>query len=39
MHDPKTFSKDWKISVPMTQKTGPTARLMEYECQDLLYGK
>ena len=39
MHDPKTFSKDWKISVPMTQKTGPIARLMEYECQDLAYGK
>ena len=39
IHDPKTFSKDWKISIPMTQKTGPLARLMEYECQDLLYGK
>jgi hypothetical protein len=39
MHDPKTFSKDWKISIPMTQKTGPTARIMEYECQDLAYGK
>jgi hypothetical protein len=38
MHDPKTFSKDWKISVPMTQKTGPLARLMENECQDLAYG-
>jgi hypothetical protein len=39
MHDPKTFSKDWKISVPMTQRTGPVARIMEYECQDLAYGK
>ncbi|MBV8845340.1 MAG: hypothetical protein JO307_21235 [Bryobacterales bacterium] len=38
MHDPKTFSKDWKISIPMTQKTGPTARILEYECQDLVYG-
>lgn len=37
--DPKTFSKDWKIAVPMTQKTGPTARLMEYECQNLVYGE
>jgi hypothetical protein len=37
--DPKTFSKDWKVAVPMTQKTGPTARLMEYECQDLAYGE
>jgi hypothetical protein len=37
--DPMTFTKDWKIAVPMTQKTGPTARLMEYECQDLAFGK
>lgn len=37
--DPKTFSKDWKIAVPMVQKTGPTARLMEYECQDLAFGQ
>ena len=37
--DPKTFSKDWKIAVPMIQKTGPTARLMEYECQDLAFGQ
>jgi hypothetical protein len=39
LHDPKTFSKDWTIRVPMTLKTGPTARLMEYECQDLAFGK
>ena len=38
LHDPMTFAKDWKISVPMTLKTGPTARLMEYECQDLAFG-
>ncbi len=37
--DPKTFTKDWKIAVPMVEKTGPTARLMEYECQDLAFGK
>jgi hypothetical protein len=36
--DPMTFTKDWKIAVPMAQKTGPTARLMEYECQDLAFG-
>lgn len=39
VHDPKTFTKDWKIVVPMTLKTGPTARLMEYECQDLAFGQ
>jgi hypothetical protein len=37
--DPKVFSKDWKIAVPMTLKTGPTVRLMEYECQDLAFGE
>jgi hypothetical protein len=37
--DPMTFTKDWKIAIPMVQKTGPTARLMEYECQDLAFGK
>lgn len=37
--DPRTFTKDWKIAVPMVQKTGPTARLMEYECQDLAFGQ
>jgi len=37
--DPMTFTKDWKIAVPMVQKTGPTARLMEYECQGLAFGQ
>lgn len=37
--DPDTFTKDWKISVPMTEKTGPTARIMEHECQDLAFGQ
>ncbi len=33
--DPKTFSKEWKIRVPMTLDNKPNARLMEYECQQL----
>ena len=33
--DPKVFSKDWKISVPLTLDKKPNARLMEYECQEL----
>jgi hypothetical protein len=37
--DPMTYTKDWKIAVPMVQKTGSTARLMEYECQDLAFGQ
>jgi hypothetical protein len=32
--DPKVFSKEWKIKVPLTLDTKPNARLMEYECQD-----
>jgi hypothetical protein len=35
MTDPKTFSKPWKISVPLGLHKGPEARIMEYECQDL----
>lgn len=37
--DPMTFTKDWKIAVPMTEKTGPTTRLMEHECQELAFGQ
>lgn len=37
--DPMTFTKDWKIAVPMVEKTGPTMRLMEYECQELAFGQ
>jgi hypothetical protein len=37
--DPATFTKDWKIVVPMIQKTGPTARIMEHECQELAFGQ
>jgi hypothetical protein len=33
--DPKVFSKDWKISVPLALHKEPNARLMEYECQEL----
>ena len=37
--DPMTFTKDWKIAVPMKRNASPTARLMEYECQDLAFGQ
>src|SRR5665213_3291050 len=36
--DPMTYTQDWKIAVPMVRKTGPTVRIMEYECQDLAFG-
>lgn len=37
--DPKTYSKDWKIKVPLALHKEPNARLMEYECQDLAPAK
>lgn len=37
--DPMTFTKDWTIAVRMVEKTGPTMRLMEHECQDLAFGQ
>jgi hypothetical protein len=33
--DPKTFSKPWKISVPLSLHKEPNFRVLEYECQDL----
>ena len=33
--DPKTFSKEWKISLPLALDKKPNARLMEHECQEL----
>jgi hypothetical protein len=35
LSDPKVYSKDWKISVPLALDKKPDARLMEYECQEL----
>ncbi len=35
MTDPKTFSKPWKITVPLSLHKEPNFRLLEYECQDL----
>jgi hypothetical protein len=32
VHDPKVFSKDWKISMPL-QRQKNMARVMEYQCQ------
>ena len=32
VHDPKVFSKDWKISMPL-QRQKNVARVMEYQCQ------
>ena len=36
IEDPKVYSKPWKISMPLHLDKAPNARLMEYECQDLV---
>ena len=30
--DPKTFSRPWKMSMPLYRRVEPTAELLEYEC-------
>jgi hypothetical protein len=41
--DPKTFSRPWKISLPLYRHVEKNAQLMEYKCpefaEDVLYGK
>jgi hypothetical protein len=42
MEDPRTFSRPWKISMPLYRHTERNARLMEYKCvefvEELMYG-
>ena len=42
MEDPKTFSKPWKISMPLYRRVEKDARLLEYKCpeftEELIYG-
>ena len=33
IEDPDTFTRPWKISVPLYRHTEPNFRLLEYECQ------
>ncbi len=43
IEDPKTFSRPWKISIPLYKHVEKNAQLMEYKCpefaEDVLYGK
>ena len=43
IEDPKTFSKPWKISVPLYRHVEANAQVMEYKCsefaEEVLYGK
>ena len=42
IEDPNTFSKPWKISMPLYRRREPNVQLMEYKCveftEELLYG-
>ncbi|MBI2188938.1 MAG: hypothetical protein HYU37_17705 [Acidobacteria bacterium] len=42
LEDPKTFSKPWKISMPIYRRLEKNAQLMEFRCvefaEDLIYG-
>ena len=42
IEDPNTFSRPWKISMPLYRRREPNAQLMEYKCveftEELLYG-
>lgn len=42
MEDPETFSRPWKISMPLYRRREPDMQLMEYKCvefaEELLYG-
>jgi len=42
MEDPETFSKPWKISLPLYRLIEPNAQLLEFKCvefsEELLYG-
>ena len=43
IEDPKTFSRTWKIGMPLYRHVEKNARLMEFKCvefvEDLLYGE
>ena len=42
IEDPKTFSRPWKMSMPLYRRREPNAQLMEYKCvpfaEELMYG-
>ena len=43
IEDPQTFSKPWKISMPLYRRLEKNAEIMDYRCveysEDLIYGK
>ncbi len=43
IEDPKTFSRPWKISMPLYKHVEPNAQLLEFKCtefvEELIYGQ
>jgi hypothetical protein len=43
IEDPKTFSRPWKISMPLYRRVEPNAQLMQFKCvefvEELMYGE
>ena len=43
IEDPKTFSKPWKISMPLYRRVEPNAQLMQFKCvefvEEMMYGE
>jgi hypothetical protein len=43
MTDPRTFSRPWKIAMPLYKRVEPNAEIFEYKCvefaEPLLYGE
>jgi hypothetical protein len=43
IEDPKTFSRPWKISMPIYRRVEKNAQILEFKCvefaEELLYGK
>ena len=35
IEDPKVFTRPWKISMPIYRRLEPSARLMEFKCQEM----
>jgi hypothetical protein len=42
INDPKTFTRTWKMSLPLYRRVEPNAQLTEYRCvefsEEMLYG-
>ena len=43
IEDPETFTRPWKISMPLYRRIEPNAQLMDFKCvefvEELMYGE